>query len=101
MLRGPDGDPRRHRRDRLVTKVLVDLLRCAPERLDVDPGVLPEPGERGRERLTRDPMEGQGDRIDGAGNEVGAGAHRLEGRRERVAGGALAVEPDRQPARLA
>src|SRR6266487_4945720 len=67
MLRGADGHPRRHRGHRLVAEMLVDLLRRAPDRLDIDPGVLPKPGQRGRERLARDPMEGQSDRIDGAG----------------------------------
>ena len=46
-------------------------------------------------------MEGERDRVDGAGDQVGAGARGLERGGERVAAGALAVEADRQAARLA
>ena len=68
---------------------------------DVDAGVEAEPGERLRHRLARRAVEDERDRIDGAGDQVGAGAGGLDRRGERGAAGALAVEADRQPARLA
>jgi hypothetical protein len=88
------------RGDRLVTDVLVHELRGLPQRRHVDAGVEPEPRERGRERLARDPVEGQRDRVDRAGNEVGSGPRGFEARRHRIAAGALTVEADRQAARL-
>ena len=96
-----DGDPRRERRDRLVADVLVDDLRGLPERVDVDARVEAEAGERLRERLARDAVDGERDRIDGARREIGAGPDRLERGGQRVAARALAVDADGQPARLA
>ena len=74
MLRGADGDARRERRHRLVADVLVDEVGRPPERVDVDAAVEPEPLERARERLAGDAVERQRDRVDGARDEVGAGA---------------------------
>ena len=68
VLGGAHGDPRRERRHRLVADVLVDELRRLPERVDVDAGVEPEPGERRRERLAGDAVERERDRVDGAGD---------------------------------
>src|SRR5256885_17226236 len=45
-------------------------------------------------------MQGQRDRIERAGDEIGACADGFECGRERVARGALAVEADREAARL-
>ena len=95
------GDPRSERRDRLVADVLVDELRCLPERVDVDTGVEAEAGEGPRDRLARHPMDRERDRVDSAGDQVGAAARGLEPRRERVPAGALTVQSDRQAALLA
>ena len=45
-------------------------------------------------------MRGERDGIDGAGDQVGAAARRLERERERVPAGALAVEADGQAGEL-
>ncbi len=87
--------------DRLVADVLVDDLRRLPERGDVDAGVETEAVERLRERLAGDAVHREGDGVDRARCEVGADAHRLERRGHRVAAGSLAVDADRQAARLA
>ena len=100
VLGGAHRDPRRERRDRLVADVLVDEVGRAPERGHVDAGVEPEPGERLRDALAGDAVEREREREDRAGDEVGAGARRLEHGRERAARGALAVDPDREPRRL-
>ena len=52
------GDPGRERRDRLVADVLIDELRRAPERVDVDPGVDPE-ARRARSPALRQRCGGQ------------------------------------------
>ena len=100
VLRRAHGDPRRVRRHDLVADVLVDEVGGLPQRGDVDAGVEAHPGERGGERLARDAVERERERVDGAGDQVGAGAGRLERVRERGAAGALAVEADRQAGRL-
>ena len=46
-------DARQERADRHVADVLVDELGRPPDRLDVDAGVVPDPGEGLRERLAR------------------------------------------------
>ena len=102
VLRRSHGDPRRERGDRLVADVLVDEVGRLPQLLDVDrpsrsraraaPSTSPSPG---------DAVDRERDRVDGAGDEVGAGAHRLERGRERGPARTLAVEADRQIARLA
>jgi hypothetical protein len=73
----------------------------APERRRVDAGVEVEARERLRERLARDAVERQRDRVDGARDQVGAGAGGLDRRGERRPRRALEVDADRQPARLA
>ena len=100
MLGCADGDARRHWRDGLVSQVFIDKLRRAPERGRVDTGILSEAGQRGRKNLARDPMQGQGDRIERAGNEIGTRADGFQRSREGVARGTLAVETDGQAARL-
>ena len=100
VLRGAHGHARRERRHRLVAERLVHELRPAPEHVEVDPRVVPEAGERLRQRLRRDAMERERDRVERARDALRAGAHRLDRSCERDAAGALAVEPDRQPAGL-
>ncbi len=101
VLGRADGDPRRQRRDRLVADVLVDDLGRLPECGDVDARVEAEAGERLRKRLPRHAVDGERDRIDGAGREVGADADRLERRGHCVAARALRVDADGQAAGLA
>ena len=57
VLGGPDGDPGREWRDRLVADVLVDEVGGAPERVDVDPSRQAEPVERAGDRLTGRPVQ--------------------------------------------
>ena len=94
--RRANGDPRQERRRRRVADVLVDEVGGLPEHVLVDAGVEPEPGERLRGGLGRDAMRRERDRVDGAGDQVGAAPGGLERDRERVAPRALAVEADRQ-----
>ena len=101
MLRRADGDPRRERRHGLLAESAVDELARLPEPVDVDAGVDPDGCERLRRGLGGHPMDGERDRVDRAGDELCARARRLHRGRERRAGGALAVEADRKPARLA
>src|SRR5262249_42374135 len=68
---------------------------------DVDVALEAEAFERLCKRLARDAVERQRDRIDGAGDQVGAGARRFERGRERVSGSALAVDAGLQSGRLA
>ena len=100
VLGGAHGDPRRERRHRLVPDVLVDEVGRAPQRLDVHAWVKPEPRERRGHRLSRDAVHGQRNRVDRAGDQVCAGPNGLEPGGHGVPGGALAIEPDRKPARL-
>ena len=80
-----DGDPRSERHDRLVADVLVDEVAGLPERFDVDTGRRRRgPSSDSRERLARDAVEGQRERIDGAGDQVGACLDGRERRREAV-----------------
>ena len=74
VLGRPDCDARRQRGHGLVPEVLVHELRRAPQRVDVDARVEPRPGERARERLPRDPMQRQRNRVDGARDQVRASA---------------------------
>ena len=60
------------------------------------PGVEPQPRERRGERLARDAVQRERERVDGARDQVGAGARGLERVGEPRAGGALAVEADGQ-----
>ena len=45
MLGGADGDAWRHRRHGLVSEMLVNELRRAPEGVSVDTGILSKPGQ--------------------------------------------------------
>ena len=94
-------DPRRHGCDRLVADVLVDEIGGRPEASQVDAGGEPEAAERLGERLGRDAMHRERDRVDRVRDHVGARACRLERVREPVPAGALRVEPDRQARHLA
>ena len=96
VLRRAHGDPGCVRRHDLVADVLVDEVGSLPQPGDVDAGVESHPGERGGERLARDAMQRERERVDGAGDHVGAGPGGLERVRERGPAGALAVEADGQ-----
>ncbi len=50
----------------LVADVLVDEVGRLPQRVDVDAGVEPDAAERLGERLARDPMQRQRERVDRA-----------------------------------
>ena len=101
VLGGPYRDAGRERRDRLVADVLVDQIRRLPEVLAVDARLEPEPFEDVGEPLAGDAVEDERDGVDGAGDAVRTGPCGLECRGERVPGRALAVDPDREAARLA
>ena len=59
------------------------------------------PASACRERLGRDPVRRERDRVDGAADQVDAGAGRLEREREPVPARALAVEADGEARELA
>ena len=98
---GPGGDARRERRDGLVADVLVDQVRCPPEGLRGDARLEAEAVQDARQRLAGGAVEDEGDGVHGAGEQVDARAGGLDRSGERTAARALAVEPDRQVARLA
>ena len=93
-------DPRRHRCDRLVPDPFVDDVCGVPELRDLEPGPVAEAFERLRDRLPRDAVEGQRERVDRRGDEIRTGVDRSERRREADARRALDVEADGKPARL-
>ena len=101
VLGGAHRDARRERRERLVADVLVDDVRGLPEARDVDPGVAVEALERLGERLARDAVQRERERIDGGRDDVRADPRRDERVRERGAARRLDVEADGEPARLA
>ena len=101
VLGRTNGHAGRERRHRLVPQRDVHELRAAPESIEVDAGVQPDPGERLRQRLGGDAVERERDRVERDGDPLGPGAHGLDRRREADAAGALAVEADGQAARLA
>ena len=80
--------------------MLVDEVGRLPERVDVDAGVEADAAQRLGERLARDAVQGERERVDRAGDELGARACGGERGGESAAAGALRVDPDRQPARL-
>ncbi len=100
VLRSAHGDPRRDGRDRLVTDVLVDEIGGLPELRDLEPRRVPEPVERLRDGLARDPVQRQRKRIHGRGHEIRPRLDGRERRRETYPRRALDVEPDRKLARL-
>ena len=100
VARRENGDARHERGHELVADVLVDEIGRLPEPFDVDAGVEPGAAERLRERLARDPVQGQGERVDGAGDELRARVSCRERDGERAAAGSLGVDPDREPARV-
>jgi hypothetical protein len=100
VLGRPHRDPRGERGQGLVADVVVDDVRRLPQARDVDAGVAPEPVQRLDERLARDPVEGEPERVDGGGDDVGAHPRRDERVRERGAARRLHVEPHGKPARL-
>ena len=102
--RGPAGRPYSAARTAMrgASGVTGSSPMCSSTRSDAcqsastsTPVSRPEPVERRGERLAGDAVERERDRVDGAGDQVGAGARRLERRGERVAARALAVEADR------
>ena len=76
--------------------MLVDEVGSRPQLVHVDAGSEPEPGERLCGCLRRHAMHRQRDRIDRGGDHVGTRPRGFDRRGQRVAGGALGVEPDRQ-----
>ena len=97
VLGGARCDPGRERRHRLVADVLVDEVGGAPERVHRHARRQPEPFQRVGGCLAGSTVEGERDRVDGAGDQVGAGARGLDRRGERRSACALAVEADGRP----
>ncbi len=100
VLGGAHGDVRGQGGHRRIPDELVDDLRRLPESRDVEAAVEIEPCERAGQTLARDSMEGERDRVDRAGDAVRAGAGGFQRGREPAACGTLAVEADREAARL-
>ena len=101
VLGGANRDPRRDGRDRLVADVLVDHVGGLPQVRRVDAGVAAEPVERLDERLARDAVQRQRERVDGGRDQVGADARGDDRVQQPRAGGTLHEEPDREARRLA
>ena len=101
VTRREHGDARDERSDELVADVLVENVGGLPERVDVDPRVEPAPSQRLGERLARDAVQRQCERVDRARDELCAGPGRGERRSEGAATRSLRVDPDGQAARLA
>ena len=101
VLRCAGRDARGERGHRLIADVLVDEVGAPPERGDVDAGAQAEAVERIRERLARGAVEDERDRVHRGGDQVRPRARGLDPGGERRTPGALAVQSDRQPARLA
>src|SRR5579862_78555 len=99
-LRGTDRDAGHEPRHRHIADVLVDDVGRPPERVRIDFGVEPDTLERRRSSLRRDSMDGEGDRVHGAGDQIGPGPRRLDRRGQRVAARSLAVEARRQTREL-
>ena len=74
---------------------------ASQRRDDVDPRLAVEAAERLGERLARDAVQGERERIHGRRDDVRADPCRDERVRERGAPSGLDVEPDGEPARLA
>ena len=73
---------------------------ASQRRADVHPGLAVEAAERLGERLARDPVQRERERVDRGRDDVRADAGRDERVRERRAARRLDVEADRKPARL-
>ena len=101
VLGRTNGHAGRQRRHRLVPQRDVHELGAAPESIEVDAGVQPDPGERLRQRLGGDAVERERDRVERDRDPLRPRAHGLDRRREANAPGALAVEADGQAAGLA
>ena len=102
VLRCAGRDPRGERRHRLVADVLVDEVGGPPERGDVDAGARGR-GRRAHPRATR-PRRGGGRARPGTPRRRSGPRRRARPRSPAASAeppGALAVEPDRQAARLA
>jgi hypothetical protein len=84
VLRGAHRDPWRERRHRLVADVLVDEIGRLPQRETSTSHSSPRPASASASRLTENAMQRQRDRIDGAGDQLGAGTRGFERARERV-----------------
>ena len=76
--------PRHERGHELVADVLVEEIGGLPERVEVDSRIETDAAERLRERLARDTVEGQRERVDRAGDELRACLSRRESRRSAL-----------------
>ena len=71
VLGRADRNSRRHGSDGLVADVLVDQVGRLPQRSRVDAGITPQPLECVDERLSRDPVQCERERVDGGRDQVG------------------------------
>ena len=65
-----------------------------PQRVHVDARAQPDAAERLGERLARDPVQRERERVDRARDQLSAGARRGERDGERAPAGSLRVDPD-------
>ena len=100
MARRLHRDAWHERSHELVADVLVEEVGRLPQRLDVDARAEARAFERLGQRLARDPVQRQRERIDRAGEELGARARGGERGGERAASRSLGVDPDGQSARV-
>ena len=94
------GDSRRERCDRLVADVLVDHVGGFPEARDINSCRAAQAVENVDQRLPRNAMQSERQRVDGGRHKVGAEACRDQRVGEPGSRSALDVEPDRQTARF-
>ena len=78
--------------------MLVDEVGRLPQHVDIDAGIQPDADQRLRERLARNPVERQRERVDRARDDLGARPGGGERRGERAAAGSLGIDPDWQSA---
>ena len=101
VLGRPHRNPRREWRHGIVSERRVDQLAGTPEGGNLDAGVETDARERLRECLRGHAVDGERNRIDGAGNDVRLRSCSLDRGGKRRSCRSLAVETDRQTARLA
>jgi hypothetical protein len=100
VTRGEHCYARDERRHELVADVLVQEIGRLPECVHVDAGVEARTAEGLRERLARDPVESQRQRVDRTGDQLRARVSGGQGCGERTAARSLGVDPDGKTARL-